>query len=84
MFSSVSLSPQHKLSTLARDTVHHTLLFLWGSWSLDVSEEASECQRGPEGGLKVQRAADQADLLTETFDVGQHQQLPFIDLCDCH
>ena len=38
-----------------------------------MSEEASECRRGPEGGLNVQRAADQVDLLTETFDVGQHQ-----------
>ena len=48
-----------------------------------MSEEASECRRGPEGGLNVQRAADQADLLAETFDIGQHQQLLFIDLCAC-
>ena len=54
------------------DTLHYTLLFLWGSWSLDVSEAASECRRGLGGGLNFQRVADQADLLIETFDVGQH------------
>ena len=37
-----------------------------------MSEEASECRRGLGGGLNVQRVADQADLLIETFDVGQH------------
>ena len=48
-----------------------------------MSEEASECRRGPEGSLNVQRAANQADLLTETIDVGQHQQLLSLVLCAC-
>ena len=43
-----------------------------------MSEEASECRRGPEGSLNVQKEAYQADLLTETFDIGQHQLLLFI------
>ena len=28
--------------TLTRNTVHHTFLFFWGCWGIDVSEEASQ------------------------------------------
>ena len=50
--------------TLTRNTVHRTFLFFWGSWGIDVSEEASQGRGGPEGNLDIQGAGYLANPFT--------------------